>query len=129
MRYIFFTLSLLLIIGCSKAVGKIDTTCINPSKVSHPRDCSYDYAPVCGCDESTYRNACFAKAAGVKEWSDGICPEMCIDPTIIIRDQICYRVSDPVCGCDGNTYINPCFARKQGILAFTPGECGASDVK
>jgi hypothetical protein len=38
-----------------------------------PEVCTEEYAPVCGCDDQTYGNACFAAAAGVSIVSDGPC--------------------------------------------------------
>lgn len=121
-------LCLVIICGCStnRAIGD---DCKAKSATQSIRDCYYEVELVCGCDDVTYRNACFAKANGVKTWSDGPCEGTCIETSIAKDDAICFRDYNPVCGCDGNTYSNACVAYQNGIVRFTEGECGATDVK
>jgi hypothetical protein len=38
-----------------------------------PEACTDQYEPVCGCDDQTYGNACYAAAAGVSVVSEGEC--------------------------------------------------------
>jgi hypothetical protein len=40
---------------------------------TRPQACTADYAPVCGCDDKTYSNACSAEAAGVSIKRKGAC--------------------------------------------------------
>lgn len=35
--------------------------------------CSNDYIPVCGCDNQTYTNACYAQTAGIFDYTTGEC--------------------------------------------------------
>ena len=37
--------------------------------------CIEIYKPVCGCDDITYSNACYAEATGVLRWKQGACAD------------------------------------------------------
>lgn len=37
------------------------------------RICTEEYQPVCGCDNQTYSNSCYAARDGITSWSDGEC--------------------------------------------------------
>ena len=35
--------------------------------------CIEIYQPVCGCDNQTYSNSCYAESAGITSWTAGEC--------------------------------------------------------
>lgn len=37
--------------------------------------CIEIYEPVCGCNDMTYSNTCYATVSGVLTWTDGECPD------------------------------------------------------
>ncbi len=37
------------------------------------RICTEEYQPVCGCNNQTYSNSCYAGRDGVTSWSEGEC--------------------------------------------------------
>ena len=54
--------------GCGKT-----QQCVDYSKVVVPDVCQLSYDPVCGCDDNTYQNECFARKRGVINWVGGPC--------------------------------------------------------
>lgn len=69
MRICLFLLSLLLI-NCNKENNNEDCKGEpNPDCI-----CTEQYQPVCGCNEITFSNSCFALCAGIKEFTEGECP-------------------------------------------------------
>ncbi|MCA9665686.1 MAG: hypothetical protein KC503_08870 [Myxococcales bacterium] len=56
---------------CKQAAGQCggSGTCAVKSQA-----CIEIYSPVCGCDDKTYDNSCFANAAGTSVKATGVCP-------------------------------------------------------
>jgi len=72
MKKLNFIICSLFIIQISSCEDKNKKDCIDESKISNS-PCIEIYDPVCGCDEQTYSNYCYAEIAGVNDWSSGEC--------------------------------------------------------
>lgn len=67
--HIFLLLVSLLFFSCGKTTPCVDFSKVDPSVI-----CTPDYNPVCGCDDETYRNSCYAEKNGVVSYILGPCP-------------------------------------------------------
>ncbi len=115
-----------------------EQSCIDESLIDPNRGCTKEYAPVCGCNDETYGNECYASKAGVTSWTEGECASAdketaypiaaCVDHSAVKDNSDCPKVEESVCGCDGQTYTNACHAERAGVQRFTPGTCEGSCI-
>lgn len=121
--------------------------------------CSKELFQVCGCDNVTYDNTCYAHAAGVSVASTGACEppppvacggragntcaadEFCAFSAGAIcghadgqgvcthRPEACITLYRPVCGCDGLTHSNSCAAGAAGTGVLHDGPCEPVDCR
>ncbi len=62
--------------------------CFNPAQVNSNLGCDDDYTPVCGCDDETYSNYCYAINAGVTNWTEG----ECISDNVLEQDALSFTI-------------------------------------
>lgn len=59
----------------------LQSDCINPDQIDPEAVCIEIYDPVCGCDDVTYDNECYAFFyGGVTSWTEGECPGAPTEP-------------------------------------------------
>lgn len=118
-----------------------------------PEICTFEFEPVCGCDNETYSNKCAAASVGVNVASKGECTrtectyygtdddncsgdEFCSigegkcnlrartqQGVCLEQPAVCNLNYDPVCGCDGVDYANDCTASAAGVNIRKTGSC------
>ncbi len=104
-------------------VSKIDASLVVSSGGQSGSPCPDVISPVCGSNGKIYLNSCYAEAAGVMDYTEGLCYTGCVNPTLIKPNTPCPTVYEPVCGCNGITYANACEAEAAGVTAYSTGPC------
>ena len=51
-----------------------EDSCVDESIIDEFSVCIEIYQPVCGCDQKTYPNSCYAGINGLTQWTEGECP-------------------------------------------------------
>ncbi|MEC8635879.1 MAG: Kazal-type serine protease inhibitor domain-containing protein, partial [Bacteroidota bacterium] len=70
-RFSILIFLLNLCLACKKEKQDID--CIVLQKIELNKACIEIYQPVCGCDNKTYSNSCYAGINGIVRWTEGAC--------------------------------------------------------
>jgi hypothetical protein len=76
---IFTVFLLVLLFSSSVRAQQQSNGCIDSLQIRYGYYCDPYYDPVCGCNNITYRNLCYAQNEGVIAFSDGICEPIAID--------------------------------------------------
>lgn len=86
-------------------------------------NCTEEFQPVCGCDDNTYDNACFAAAAGVSVAAEGECDDD--SGSDLPQGAICGGIAGE--GCPEGQYCQlpegQCCCDFQGVCTDLPEAC------
>jgi hypothetical protein len=70
-----FIILIVMLLGCQKievaSNNEASIDCVE--KANGNVACTKEYAPVCGCNNKTYGNACEAKSMGIMNYTQGEC--------------------------------------------------------
>ena len=69
---VIYVIVLFLSFGFNSYDDNVDS-CIDESIIDLNAVCIEIYDPVCGCDDKTYPNSCYAESAGVTSFTNGEC--------------------------------------------------------
>jgi len=112
---------------CSSDTYCLKTACGDADGVcaARPEGCATVYLPVCGCDGSTYSNACGAAANGVNVGADGECGTTC-EPIGCPPNSVPIDTNGDGCNDDCQE-IGPGFCQSNADCddaEFCAGSCG-----
>lgn len=131
---------------CDTAAACVDGAVCTAASCDGPTICApcvQETGPMCGCDATTYENACAAHSSGTPIAHAGVCS--CTEAGQCGPGQYCELdgcggegkcVSCdleplPVCGCDQASHADACAAKEAGALVASsgtcPGECKVLD--
>lgn len=82
-------------------------------------NCPLTNSPVCGNNNVTYTNSCFATCAGVNIAYNGSCRLGTGSP----GNCNCTAIYQPVCGTNNQNYSSPCQANCAGVNVAYYGQC------
>lgn len=101
--------------------------------------CTQEKNPVCGVNNITYLNECFAKDARVSIQYEGACKSASLkEKPIKVSSQAkkieeatitCTKENAPVCGVNNLTYLNSCFAKQSNAAVQYSGICKTGTKK